>query len=516
MIGLEPNNPEHLLRKSTLYEKMNLYDDALQITGDLELQYPDEDKYTRVYNAQVEAYATHLMQILRYSRALEVIDQGLLRDNDNKLLLDFGINASAAIKDYDRGINYCLSALSFYPNNKNFTTKLSSLRAQNKEYDEAINLLNQLSKTYKYDRKIRNSLAEVYWYRARDREDEGLVDEAIEDYRLSDSLNPEEIFARQRMINLYISQKSSDEAMAAIERNIEMYPDDNFMKFKKGVIFENRKQYDSAYYYQKFRVIDNPYELEAWNEALAILDATQLKNKLVATYTDASSDSLAFSTSLASLNYTHKYDDVNTFGADVNYAARRSGIGVQAGVNYSRIFSPTLYANAGVLFGSKFFPKFILYGRAYKGLDNGYEVNAGLRYSFLQNDVSFISLSAGGSKTWEDIWLESRLTLMRDDKFTYVNLMAQTKINVNPRKDQVSLLVSGGSAPFDNQLPEGEAVFLDFSNVLIGAGYLHNISARTAFTINGSWINFQTSNTELNEYIYVNQYNLTFSIITKF
>jgi hypothetical protein len=289
------------------------------------------------------------------------------------------------------------------------------------------------------------------------------------------------------------------------------------------------KKYDSAYYYQKFREIDDPYERSKWNETLAILSASQLKNKLAATYLQASSDSVAFSTSLASLSYSHIYDEKNTFGANVNYAARRSGVGVQGGLNYSRIFTPTLYADIGFLIGTKFFPDLIIYGNAYKGLKNGYEVQAGIRLTRFSaqrgittqgipifNDVNLYSLNLGASKTWEDIWLTTRVSLMRDDAFTYINVMAQTKINVNPRKDQVSIMVAGGSAPFDNQLPEGQAAFLNFSNILIGAGYLYNISSKTAVLVDGTWINFQSNTTDNGEFVFVNQYNLSFSIITKF
>lgn len=219
---------------------------------------------------------------------------------------------------------------------------------------------------------------------------------------------------------------------------------------------------------------------------------------------------------MASLSYSHKYDDKNTFGADVNYAARRSGIGIQGGLNYSRIFSPTIYANVGVLFGTQFFPKFILYGNAYKGFKNGYEAQVGLRFARLQNDINFMSLNLGGSKTWEDIWLNSKLTLMRDDQFNYFNFMVQTKINVNARKDFVSFIVSFGSAPFNEQLPEGEAAFLDFSNVLVGAGYGYNISAKTALIINGSWINFKSPITDSSSLFFINQYNISLTIITKF
>ena len=130
--------------------------------------------------------------------------------------------------------------------------------------------------------------------------------------------------------------------------------------------------------------------------------------------------------------------------------------------------------------------------------------------------MNLYSLNLGASKTWEDIWLTTRVSLMRDDAFTYINVMAQTKINVNPRKDQVSIMVAGGSAPFDNQLPEGQAAFLNFSNILIGAGYLYNISSKTAVLVDGTWINFQSNTTDNGEFVFVNQYNLSFSIITKF
>lgn len=516
LIGLEPDNPDHLLRKSSLYAKMELYEDALNITRGLEQSYPLSEKYPRIYVGQTEDYARYLMKIQRYQKALEVIEDGLTRQNNNKELLNIAINASSAIPDYPKGINYNRSALSFYPNNKNFKIKLSSLLAQNKQYDEAISVLDSLETVYKYDRKIKNSLAEVLWYRARNNEDEGLIDEAIADYNVSDSLNPAEKYSLQRMVNLYIIQKPSDEALEVIEEKIEKYPNDNFLKYKKGLVFELMKQYDSAYHYQQFREIDDPFEKQEWNLALETLKAAKLKNKLAATYTQATSDSLAFSTSLANLSYSHRYDEKNTFGADVNYAARRSGVGVQGGVNYSRIFNPTLYADVGVLFGNQFFPKFVLYGNAYKGLDNGYEVQAGLRYLFLQNDISFITLNLGGSKTWEDIWLGAKLSLMRDDQFNYFNFTTQSRINVNSRGDYVSFIVSFGSAPFNEQLPEGAAAFLDFSNVLVGAGYGYNLSPKTMVLVNGSWTNFKSPITDSNSLFFINQYNIGVSIITKF
>ena len=516
LIGLEPDNPDHLLRKSSLYGKMDLYEDALNITRGLEQSYPLSEKYPRIYVGQTVEYARYLMKIQRYEKALEVIEDGLTRQNNNKDLLNLAINASSAIPDYPKGINYNRSALSFYPNNKNFKIKLSSLLAQNEQYDEAIGVLDSLETVYKYDRKIKNSLAEVLWYRARNNEEKGLVDDALADYNLSDSLNPAEKYSLQRMVNLYIIQKPNDEALDVINEKIKQYPNDNFLKYKKGLVFELMKQYDSAYYYQQFREIDDPFERQEWNLALETLKAAKLKNKLAATYTEATSDSLAFSTSLANLSYSYRYDEKNTFGADVNYAARRSGVGVQAGVNYSRIFNPTLYADVGVLFGNQFFPKFVLYGNAYKGLGNGYEVQAGLRYMFLQNDISFITLNLGGSKTWEDIWLGAKLSLMRDDKFNYFNFTTQSRINVNSRGDYVSFIVSFGSAPFNDQLPEGAAAFLDFSNVLVGAGYGYNLSPKTMVLVNGSWTNFKSPITDSNSLFFINQYNLGVSIITKF
>lgn len=518
LIQLDPNNPDYLLRKSTLYQAMDLYDDALQITRDLETQFPLEEKYSRVLVEQTIAYARYLMREQRYRSVLPIVEEGLAKDNDNQDLLDLAINASAAIPNYERGIQYGQSALSFYPNNKDFKLKLANLYFLDKQYEKSQNIYDTLRVNYRYDRKIKNAMAEILFFKAKQQEEEGLVEEALVNYDSALALNPNDEGSLKRMVNLHIVQKPNDESLEFINEKLEERPTDNFLKFKKGVVFELLKEYDSAYYYQKFREISDPYERERWNEALEMLKAAQLKNRIAATYTQASSDSSAFSTSIASLSYNHKYDSKNTFGADVNYAARTSGVGVQGGVNYSRIFSPTLYADVGILAGSKFFPKFILYGTAYKGLDNGYGVNAGLRYNYLQNDVGLISLNLGATKTWEDVWLGANVSLLRDDQFNYFNFTLQSRINVNPRKDYVSFIVSGGSAPFDQQLPEGQAAFLSFSNVLIGAGYLYNISPRTALLVNGSWINFQNPSTPTTGFglQFINVYNLSLTIITNF
>ena len=516
LIALDPNNPEYLLKKSTLYQKMDLYDDALEITSALEQQYPLNQRYPSLFVEQSEAYATYLMREQRYGQVLPVIEEALKRENNNKRLLDLAVNASSAIPDYPKGINYSLSALSFYPNNKDFKLKLSNLYALNEQYVESENILDSLAIVYKYDRKIKNALAEVLFLKAKKQEEAGLIDEALRAYDSAYALNPKDDASLMRMVNLHIVQKPNDETLDLINERLKKEPNNNFLKYKKGIVFELLQQYDSAYYYQSFREIDNPYERDKWNIVLENLKAAKLKNQLAATYTKATSDSVAFSTSLANLAYSHKYDDKNTFGADLNYAARRSGVGLQYGVNYSRIFSPTLYAEVGVLLGSKFFPKFILYGDAYKGFKNGYQAQAGLRFSRLQNDINFLALNLGASKTWEDIWLNGKLTLMRDDRFNYFNFALQSRINVNPKKDYVSFIVSFGSAPFNDQLPEGEAAFLDFSNILIGAGYGYNISPRTLLLLNGSWINFKSPITDSASVFFINQYNLSVSIITKF
>lgn len=559
LIGLEPENPDYLLRKSTLYQKMELYDDALEITRSLEQKYPLSLKYPIVYVQQIEAYATYLMKEQRYSQVIPVIEDGLTRENNNKRLLDMAINASSAMKDYEKGIAFSKSALSFYPENKNFKLKLTDLYTKNKDYGSALSILDTLKKTYVYDRNIKNAEAEILYFRARNQEEEGLLDEALVNYDSAFALNPSDEGSLMRMVNLHITQKPYDESLDFINKKIQKNPTDNFLKYKKGVVFELLKQYDSAYYYQKFRKIDNPFEQMEFNHTLEVIRAGELKNSLAVTYLKATSDSIAFNTSLASINY-RKIDDKNTYGADVNYAARSSGVGVQGGVNLARIFTETLYADAGILLGSRFFPKFKLYGNAYKGLKNGYEAQVGVSFDRLQNDENYYTLKLGAARTWEDIWLNARVSLMntnivlfqRDNNgdvvtetvrdpitnvasvrnLTYTqntffsNLMVQARINVNPRKDYFSVIASGGSAPFDQQLEFQENTFLKFTNVMVGAGYKYTMTPRTSILVDGTWINFKsnqstffdtnTNTTKILGVLYTNQYNFAISIITRF
>ena len=475
------------------------------------------------------------MREQRYRAVIPVVEDGLSRENNNKRLLDIAINAASAISDYEKGINYGLSALSFYPNNKNFKLKLSNLYSQNKEYTKAKGVLDTLRTTYIYDRKIKNALAEVLFYRAKAQEEDGLVEEALVNYDSAVSLNPENRGSLLRMVNLHITQKPSNESLDFINEQLEERPDDNFLKYKKGIVFELLKQYDSAYYYQNFREIDNPFEKQEWNLALETLRAAQLKNQIAATYLQANSDSIAFSTSLASLNYSREYTKM-TYGADINYAARTSGVGVQGGVSLSRIFTETIYADVGLLVGSRFFPKLKLYGNAYKGFKSGYQAQVGLSFARLQNDQNYLTLSLGASRTWEDIWVQARLSFSPTSvpfvdnttipstttfqSFFYTNVMVQARINVNARKDYFSVIVSGGSAPFDQQLEFQDNTFLNFTNVMVGAGYMYHMTPKSSLLVNGTWINFlsnqTTSNQVVLDQIYTNQYNLSVSFITRF
>ena len=98
--------------------------------------------------------------------------------------------------------------------------------------------------------------------------------------------------------------------------------------------------------------------------------------------------------------------------------------------------------------------------------------------------------------------------------------MVQSRMNVNARKDYFSVIISGGSAPFDQQLEFQENTFLNFSNEMVGAGYKYHINPKTSLLVDGSWINFQsnqdTRNSNIQEIVFTNQYNLSITIITKF
>ena len=532
LIGLDSENPEHLLRKSTLYQKMELFDDALNIIKILEQKHPLNLKYPAIYVNQIEGYATFLMTEKRYSKVLPIIEDGLTRDNNNKRLLDMAINASSAIPNYQKGINYSKRALSFYPNNKKFKLKLSNLYAKNKEYDSALVILDSLKKIYIYDRKIKNAEAEILFYKARNQEEEGLVDEALINYGAAYSINPNDEGSLKRMINLQISEKTYEESLNFISKKIEKNPEENYLKFKKGLVFELLKQYDSAYYYQKFRELDNPFENAEWNRTLETLKAEELENEIAVTYLEATSDSIAFNTSLASINY-RKIKENYSYGADINYAARTSGFGAQGGLYFAKIFTPTLYADAGFLVGSKFFPKFKLYANTYKGLKNDFEAQFGLSYARLQNEQNYLTLKLGGAKSWEEITVNARVSVMSasntfeentdlntSENYFYTNFMLQARINLNTRKDYFSVIASGGSAPYDQQLEFQENTFLNFSNVMVGAGYKYHMSPRTAILVNGTWINFLSNQTTIDsiiqDVIYTNQYNLSFTIITTF
>ncbi len=545
LIGLEPDNPKFILRKSTLYQEMELFDDALDLTRSLEQNYPLNQRYPSLYVDQVEAYATYLMREQRYNAVLPVIEDGLTRENDNKRLLDMAINASSVIPNYQKGIEYSLSALSFYPNNKNFKLKLSNLYSKNNEFDRSVAILDTLKTVYIHDRKIKNSLAEVLFLKARNQEDEGLIEKALTNYDSALALNPLDKGSLIRAVNLHINKKTYDESLDFINKKLKDKPDNNFLKYKKGVVFELLKEFDSAHYYQKFREIDNPYERKEWNINLEYLKAEELKNEVAVNYFQATSDSIAFSTSLASINY-RKIDEKNTYGVDVNYAARRSGVGAQGGLNYARILSKTFYADVGFLVGSKFFPKFKIYGNAYKGLRNGYEAQVGLSLARLQNDQNYYTLILGGSRSWQDITLNARISIMNTketfyqknslgdftldsngnkipvstDNFFYTNFMIQSRIIVNSRKDYFSIIISGGSAPFDQQLQYQENTFLNFSNVMVGAGYKYNMTSKTSILVNGTWINFKSNQvirkSVIEELIFTNQYNLSVSLITRF
>ncbi|MDO6739374.1 hypothetical protein [Wenyingzhuangia sp. 2_MG-2023] len=550
MVENQPKEKINLVKKADLLMSIGKYEEALEIVGSLMNEFPEEEKYKKQYVYYSELYLKDLLLQQQYLKAFPIADRSLEVDRKGELTYTYAINASAALKDYDKMLVYADSAVYNYPENINFKVKRIAAYSGLNEHKKATDLLEELNDTYPNDIVVRGILAEERFKLATiadEEEDYITANTLYNSVLVLDSLN---IPTYQRLVNLSIKEKDTTNAMIYVNRalEIEPNPETRFFTYKKGVIFEMMEEYENAHYYQKLSVVPKEMDL---TDHLNYLTYHPLNDHIGVSYLRVFSGEESFATALASIYYKKKFEK-NEYGTALYYASKTDGIGLQLSGSWVHKFDETLYTQLDGYYGSKFFPRFKVTANAYKSLNNSWEANLGLGYTRLQNRRDFVNLILGASKELGDFYLTARFNLFYGKEYTYdydldnddnlyeafvtgsdynfyTNYFMQAKYNVNEKGDYFVAMASAGNAPQDEFEANFQlSTFLTYTNSMVGAGYWWNKNHKFNFGIQGNWYSFQTINVvgvyddEVNltgvESIQqrVDQYHVYFTVQTKF
>ncbi|WP_010136773.1 tetratricopeptide repeat protein [Ochrovirga pacifica] len=535
MVEASPNEKINLVKKAQLLADIKNFEASLEIIEALMNEFPEEEQYKKQYVYYSELYLKELLLDMQYKKAFPVADKSLEVNRKTKLSYTYAINAAAALKDYQKMLIYADSAVYNHPDEVDFKIKKIAALSGMKEHDKATALLEELNDADPKDVVVAGILSEERFKLATIAEEEGDTLKANLLYNsvlVLDSLN---IPTYQRLVNLSINQKDTTNAMIYVNRalEIEPNPESRFFMYKKGVIFEMMDEFEYAYYYQKMSQAPKEVDL---TDHLDYLTYDPLINHIGVSYLRVYSGQESFTSAVASIYYLRKLEK-NEYGLAMHYATKPTGVGLQLQGTWVHKFNKKLYAQADAYYGSMFFPRIKLSVAAYKALNEGWSVNAGLGFTRLQNRRNFFNVQGGVTKELGDFIVTARLNILYGDEFEYDvngaiteenkrlynNIFAQGTYNINDNGDTFMAMASAGNAPQDDFSTNFQInTFTTYTNSMVGAGYRWHRKHKYTYGIQGNWYSFQViqdviqDNQLLNTISRVDQYHVFFVIQTKF
>ncbi|TCI84466.1 YaiO family outer membrane beta-barrel protein [Tenacibaculum sp. M341] len=505
-------NPEktdrYLFKKATIYQQQKKYNDALAIAKKLLTENPDIIEYENLFSGISEAYVADLMKNKQYKKALEVITE-VITLKSTPYLHNQAIIAAIAIKDYERAIAFAEIAKETNTDDKQTLLKLAEVYLKTKEHDKAIDLLTFLHKSYPFDGKIKASLAKALFLKGAELEQQQNVDLALKYYLKSIEIGDKENPAIHSVADMYLRKKEPKKLVTLFNQLEKEEKVNKQLWYKKGVAFELLKQPDSAlYYFEKHTPTLKDYE--AWNHKLNSLTYASLKNQLDFSYTNNQSDFNNLKSNIGSIRYT-RFTPKNSFFAEVNHISRNEEVALQLHLGWFHTLSKTLYTRISYAISDQIFPNHKITASVFKSLKNDFELEVGAQLIFFNESNNILTGVLGASKTIDDFWLNAKLFLVASGNNTVRNnILLQSRYFVN-NSDYVSLMVSTGSTPFDENLDFQNGAFYNLTNTMYGAGYYKQINKKLVVGAQLNQFSFKTTDDQ-----FLNQTGLFFVLKTKF
>ncbi|WP_368115832.1 tetratricopeptide repeat protein, partial [Bacteroides salyersiae] len=356
-----PEYENGIWKRAFILDKMDKTAEALDIYLSA-IEHSDENMrmfYVIGYEELAIPYIKKCMEAGNTQRAHDTACKLVQLNPSSDLGLRYAINTSALLKQYDKFQQYTEQGLQYYPNEPFYQTKLATIYDRDKQYDLSIGLLHPIVQKYPDNKEVIGAFSQSSEYRA---------------------------------LQLSKSRKAV-EAIAVLDTAIQFDSQNKSLKYTKGLVYENNKQADSAYYYQKYYE-PSLMEYKSFQRHLNGLKSQMLKNEIALIYLRARYGEEDIITSVASLEYTRKARK-NTYTGRINYAGRSGsankdmtaeeqtpgGVGIQIQGEWTHRFSSTVSGMANVAYATQYFPQIAANIAVTKYFKNDWEldIHAGYR-----------------------------------------------------------------------------------------------------------------------------------------
>jgi len=473
LIALEPTNNELYLKRADLYYKQNNYNMALTSYENIldKSSGNQKTRYLSGYGNISTLIVKDLIEAYRLNEALQYTERWLEQDPKNKLALRYAINLSYQTNNPEKAYQYADRGNTAYPDDIFFLIKMAEIDSENPEnYQEVYYLLLEKVTADPYNQELINAYSQIT-----------------------------ELYSHQ-----LIRGNKSPDAIMNLNNALRYSPNNNTLKYTKGIAYEKIKNYDSAYYYQSFYV-PSPQELRQFNHYLYYLYYKSLDDEIGLYHLRSRPGEVDVISPLSSFSYSHTKRR-NTYTGRVNYAGRPPGKGFQVQAAWLREWNRKTSTLIDAAVANQFFPKISVNASIYRDIDKLKEVNLelGVGYRFLDTigsnanlgSTSMFNVVLGATKVIDDFRINARFnSFLLDFKYLY-NVTVNGRYTLWSPKHYVTAMAGFGSSP-DIELLDYQ-IYNGFSavNTMVGAGFTYMLAKNVSFGILGTWYNYKTNDND--------------------
>lgn len=510
LIAKYPSDTKYKLNKIDVLLSMEAFDVAYNLAKTEWQNSPQKPEFTHMLNQAAMAYIKHLNTTEDYLNVKLVAEEWLNRDVQSLEAYNYGINARVAMKQYEEAINFIQTHPLAQLKSKDLKLKLAGVYAAAGQHLQSSTVLKELHEAYPFNDSLKNNLVEEMLLHAKSLDDSSAFAQSQTVYEAVRSIDPKNSLAAIKLTNILIASNELDRSMQIIDSALIYHDDQPDLLFQKGLIYEKKGDFKLAkVYHAKFM---KPLNTEKnHRERLDYLEGKELKNQVNVSYLNATSDSTILNTSVATLEYLKDVNKNNTVVARVNYAARKTGVGLQAELDWYHTFKSKSSFVANVAVANQFFPEYKASFSYFKPIAKVWQAELGAKYAKLNDNTNFLTGVVGLERTFDKVWVNARALLMKDETNFYHSVLAQSRFYMKNEKNYLVVMASAGTAPENERLDFQFNTFTSYINTMVGAGYYHYLNARTSLGVQGNWYNFK-----MQQNSYLNQYNLFLTVRTRF
>ena len=409
-----------------------------------------EARDTVAFQALGNAYQETAYAYLRDKLASGAV-KGLQSITDMLLVIDdqdyWGLRYS--LRTAEDPLPYALRGMQLYPDDLTFPIKAANELSDRGHNERALNIL----RSYLADFPADDDLQRVY---------AGISDKIA--------------------TKLY-KDKNYSRAEAVLDSALVVRPLDPGVRYTRGLLYEKRHQWDSAYVFQS-NYTPSVLEEGEYKERMNTLRARTLHNSV-----DAGMDLFRFTDNqhllgLASVGYTRSWAEdalelrLNYTGRDADYDNDEKmynsvgGQGLQLLGSWSHDFESIVSLKASTGFSNAFFPRWVVDVNFNWHLPYDWDIDTGVSYRFMRDGSSMYALNGGLYKSFGHFYAGGRGTIGALHDIFFFNTLARLRFYP----------VEGGRSYIEAQGGAGTAPELSFLNYYYSSTIYNQLNSFVSLT----------------------------------